>query len=212
MKSKSLFKDGTYWNRKLHIHIGLFLFLFIWLFSLSGLLLNHGNWKFSRFWENRKEREFVTAINIPAGIDSVRTLKSVLSQLKISGEVTHVKMMMPDSIDFDISYPGNIKKLHIDLKRRICIQKEIKFNFWGKLRTLHTFNGANKENTDLQPNWLITRVWRFSMDAIAVGLIFLSFSSWIMWYKIRRNYSWGLLALILGFVFAVYFIFLLRLI
>jgi hypothetical protein len=48
------------------------------------------------------------------------------------------------------------------------------------------------------------------MDAIAAGLIFLSISSWIMWYKIRHNYVWGYLALIIGFVMAAWFIFLLR--
>lgn len=205
-----LIKKLTYLNRRLHIHIGLFLVLFIWLFSFSGLLLNHGDWKFTSFWEERKENKTVTPVSIAAGLDSAQELKSILSQLKISGEVNNVKMTT-DSVDFSVSYPGHVSNIHADFKKGICVQKELSYNIWGKLRTLHTFNGANRDNPEIQPNWLIIRVWRFSMDAIALGLIFLSISSWIMWYKIKQNYSWGYLVLIFGFALAAYFVFLLRL-
>lgn len=211
MKFQPIFKNLAASNRRLHIYVGLFLVLFIWLFSFSGLLLNHGNWKFAGFWEKRKENKTVTPVSIPAGLDSFQVLQSIISQLKVAGEVNNVKMT-PDSIDFRVSYPGHVRNLHVDLKKRICVQKELSYNIWGKLSNLHTFNGANRENPDVAPNWFITRVWRFSMDAIAIGLIFLSISSWVMWYKIRKNYSWSYLALIVGFALAAYFVFLLRLI
>ena len=140
----------------------------------------------------------------------MQIVKNMLFQLKISGEVNNVKLTA-DSIDFSISYPGHVNNIHADFKKSICIQNELSYNIWAKLRTLHTFNGANRNNPSIQPNWLLTRVWRFSMDAIAIGLIFLSFSSWIMWYKIRKDYSWGYLTLIAGFAMAVYFVILLRL-
>jgi hypothetical protein len=182
----------------------------MWLFSVSGLLLNHDDWKFASFWEERKQNKKVTPINIPPGLDSIQIIKNMLFQLKISGEVNNVKLTA-DSIDFSISYPGHVNNIHADFKKSICIQNEFSYNIWGKLRNLHTFNGANRNNPSLQPNWLLTRVWRFSMDAIAIGLIFLSVSSWIMWYKIRKDYSWGYLTLIAGFAMAIYFVVLLRL-
>jgi hypothetical protein len=209
MKNKTQIKKLTHYNRRLHIHIGLFLILFIWLFSFSGLLLNHGDWKFSSFWEKRKEKKTEIAVSVPPGLDSLQRLKSILYQLKISGEVTNVKMTA-DSADFSVSYPGHVSNIHADFKNGRCVQNELSYNIWGKLRTLHTFNGSNRDNPGAEPNWLLTSVWRFSMDVIAVGLIFLSISSWIMWYKIRHNYVWGYLALIIGFVMAAWFIFLLR--
>ena len=118
--------------------------------------------------------------------------------------------MNADSVDFSVSYPGHVNNIHTDYKKSICVQNQLSYNIWGKLRTLHTFNGANKNNASTAPNWLLTRVWRFSMDGIAIGLIFLSVSSWIMWYKIRQDYAWGYFALLVGFLTAIYFVILLR--
>lgn len=209
MKSQSLLKNLTYWNRKLHIHIGLLLLLFIWLFSFSGLLLNHSQWKFASFWDEREEKLTQTPVIIPANLDSVRIINNLMEQLNLKGEVSEVKMSA-DSIDFRVSFPGTIRNLHIDFRKAICFQKEIHFNFWGKIRTLHTFNGANKANPNIEPNWVITHIWRFSMDGIAIGLIFLCISSWVMWFKIRKEYAWGSIVLALGFLGAIYFVFLLR--
>jgi hypothetical protein len=94
-----LIKNITYTNRRLHIHIGLFLVFFIWLFSISGLLLNHNDWKFASFWEERNLNKSVTPIDIPPGSDSMQIIKNMLFQLKISGEVNNVKLTA-DSIDF----------------------------------------------------------------------------------------------------------------
>ena len=194
----------------MHIHLGLFLLLFIWLFAFSGLLLNHGEWEISNFWEKRKETSTVTSIHIPASRDSSTLLGNIISQLKIQGEITDVKMW-PDSVHFQVSRPGQARSLQVDFKTGLCTQKAMQYNFAGKIRTLHTFNGVNKNNTDLKSNWLITSVWRLSMDGIAIGLLLLCISSWIMWYKIREKYGWGWIALILGFVGAIYFTVLLRL-
>ena len=42
------------WNRRLHYFLGLYFIFFVWLFALTGLLLNHGQWKVAEFWPNRK--------------------------------------------------------------------------------------------------------------------------------------------------------------
>lgn len=205
----NLSKNFNSINRKIHIHIGLFLLLFIWLFSLSGLLLNHGNWKFASFWEQRKETKRVNIIKVYNGLDSLNLIKDIITQLKISGEVQNTQLNS-DSVDFQIVYPGHIQNVHVDLHRGTCIEKDIKLNFWGKLHMLHTFNGENRQNEDAGPNWLITRIWKFSMDAIAVGLILITISSWLMWYKIRWNYPFSTFALIVGFIIAIYFVILIR--
>ncbi|MEX2233819.1 MAG: hypothetical protein WD824_16760 [Cyclobacteriaceae bacterium] len=202
-------KNLNFWNRKLHIHLGLFLLLFIWLFSISGLLLNHGSWEFASFWEQRKQKESVTEMTLPAGLDSAGLLHMVMGKLEISGEVTNVKYSA-DAFDFRVGSPGFGRDLHIDLAKGTVSQKEYELNVWGKIRTLHTFNGVDKNDIDKQANWVITQVWRFAMDGIAVALIFLCVSSWIMWYKIRKDYNWSAAVLIAGFLTSFYFVYLIR--
>jgi hypothetical protein len=201
-------KGITYWNRSLHIHLGLFLLLFLWLFSFSGLLLNHRNWETFKFWEKREEIKTTVPISIPEGRETDAVLKSAISQLKIAGEVSNVKTW-PDSIHFTVALPGLVRNLQVDFTSGICTQKEIKLNWSGKIQALHTFNGTNKRKTDPQTNWLITRIWRLSMDGIAIGMILLCASSWVMWYRIKENYTWGWVILISGFGVAGYFVFVL---
>jgi hypothetical protein len=201
------FKNINYWSRKFHIHLGLFMLLFIWLFSLSGLLLNHGSkWKFASFWNERKEKTTVTPVFIVADLDSSALLTTIIKQLKISGEISQVTLTT-DSIDFRVSIPGHERNLHVNFKEGTCTQKELIFNGWGKMRTLHTFNGINKNNPDLPPNWIITRIWQLTKDVLAIGFIILCFSSWILWYNIRNQYKWGLLFLLSGFALSIYFVF-----
>lgn len=202
-------RNLNFWNRKLHIHLGLFLLLFIWLFSISGLLLNHGSWEFASFWEQRKQKESVTKMTLPIALDSAGLLHMVMEKLEISGEVTNVKYST-DALDFRVGSPGVGRDLHVDLRSGTVSQKEYKLNIWGKIRTLHTFNGVDKKNIDKQPNWIITHVWRFAMDAIAVALILLCVSSWIMWYKIRKDYRWSATVLIAGFLTSIYFVYLIK--
>ena len=33
-----------FWNRKFHYYLGLYFLFFLWLFSLTGLMLNHQQW------------------------------------------------------------------------------------------------------------------------------------------------------------------------
>lgn len=201
-------KTFNFWNRKLHIHIGLLLLLFIWLFSLSGLLLNH-HWEFSSFWEQRKQKESVTQIALPVRLDSAALLHTVMQDLGISGEVTNVRYAA-DALDFRVGSPGFGRELHVDFATGSVTQKEFELNVWGKIRTLHTFNGVDKNNIKKEANWFVTSVWKFAMDAIAIAFIFLSVSSWVMWYKIRKEYRWGATVLTIGFLSFIYFVYLIR--
>lgn len=209
MKTSTLFENIIYWNRKFHIYAGLFLILFILFFSFSGLLLNHSEWKFASFWKERKETEIIIPVTIPVNPDTAALLQHFMKQLNITGEINNVKLT-PGNINFRVVKPGTSEDIHIDLNSRFSVRREMKYNLWGKIRILHTFNGSDKVNPEVQPNWLLTRIWRLTMDAVSIGLIFLCISSWIMWYKIRKNYSIGLIALIMGIAGAVFFVFLLR--
>lgn len=199
----------NFWNRKLHIHLGLFLLLFIWLFSLSGLLLNHGKWKFTSYWEQREQKESVIRISLPNLIDSAVIIHHVMDELKLSGEVNNVKFTT-GALDFRVGSPGTGADLHLDFDEKTVNVKQYQLNFWGKISTLHTFNGVDKANVEKPPNWLITYVWRFAMDGIAIALIFMCISSWVMWYKIKKDYKWAAAILIVGFLISFYFVYLLK--
>jgi hypothetical protein len=207
MKQVSFFRYILSRNRKFHIYAGLLLLLFIWLFSLSGLLLNHSQWKFAGFWEQRKQSEKITPVYLPSIPDSIETILNIMHQLNISGEISNLKSDQ-GSLDFRVMKPGNIRDVHIDLIKKVSTQKITLFNFWGKIKTLHTLNGVNKTPPDIRTNWIVTRIWRITMDIIAFGLIFLCISSWIMWYEVRLNYTKGVYVLILSLAGAIYFIFL----
>jgi hypothetical protein len=197
------------WNRKLHIYAGLFLLFFILLFSFSGLLLNHGQWKFASFWQERKESEKVIRIAIPSPRDSSALIGYLMKELNITGEISEVRSN-PESLSFRVARPGLIRNITADLKTGGCIIKEMEFNWWGKIRSLHTFNGSDKAHPEVKPNWSVTRLWRLTMDIVAIGLIFLCQSSWIMWSKVRKNYPAGFIFLIMGIIGAFVFIFLIR--
>ncbi|GAC1430587.1 MAG: hypothetical protein NVSMB7_06920 [Chitinophagaceae bacterium] len=209
MSKQSAFKKITIWNRKWHIHLGLFLLLFIWLFSLSGLLLNHSNWKFASFWDQRKEIKTTSAIVIAPDFDSAAAIRYITQYLHINGEVSEVNFNK-DSIDFRSSVPGHIRNIHVDLKRGICTQKETRFNLWGIIRTFHTFNGVKDNPSAATPNWIMTYIWRYTMDGIAIALMALCISSYIMWYKLNKRRVSGFILLAAGFAGAIYFIFLIR--
>ena len=209
MKSLISSENLIRWNRKLHILAGLFLLFFILLFSFSGLLLNHGQWKFASFWKERKEAEFDTLLPVPVTRDNSSLIGYYMKELNITGEISEVRSA-PESISFRVARPGLIRNISADLKTGNCVIKEMEFNRWGKIRSLHTFNGSDKAHPEAKPNWSVTNIWRLTMDIVAAGLIFLCLSSWIMWYKVRKNYPAGTILLILGIIGGIVFVFLIK--
>jgi hypothetical protein len=209
MKLPVLIENIFYWNRKFHIHAGLFLLLFILLFFLSGLFLNHNQLKVVSFWKERKESEIIIPVIIPVNPDTAALPKYFMKQLKLSGEIRNIKSTAV-GINFRVIKPGKIEDILVDYKSAMSVRKELVLNWWGKINNLHTFNGSDKLNPQVSPNWIITRLWRLTMDITAIGLILLCISSWIMWYKIRESYPYGLIILISGISGTIFFVFLLR--
>lgn len=206
MNKENIFKNLVDINRRLHIHLGLFLLLFIWLFFISGLIIHHGEWKFASFWEQRKESKTDFIIAFGYLHDDPDMIPRIQAQLNLVGEVSDV-LIKDGNIDFRVSSPGVVQEIHINSLTGMGVMKVMKYNFWGKLRTLHTFNGMDKNNPSISPNWFITKLWRLMMDIIAVVLIILCLGSWVMWYKVRRDYKWGYLLLGFGLVISGYYMF-----
>ena len=209
-QSQDMLKKFLTINRKFHILFGLFILLFIWLFFISGLIIHHGEWNFAKFYEKRVETKTAFIISLGVLHDDPGMVLRVESVLKIVGEISGLKVK-DGNIDFRVSSPGLVREIHIDSTNGQGIIKVMKYNFWGKLRTLHTFNGMDKSNPSISPNWFVTKLWRIMMDVTAILLIILCIGSWVMWYKVRKDYKWGYVLFGLGLIISGYYMFVLDL-
>ena len=195
------------WNRKVHIYLGLFLLLFIWLFSISGLIMNHGGWQFAGFYEQRNESKTDFYLPVSSLNDNPALVSQILTHLQISGEVENIRTIQ-EVIEFRVKSPGLVRDIQVNSKSGQGTMKEMKFNFWGKLKTLHNFNGVNKIDPSETPNWIVTKIWRLAMDIVVILLIILCLGSWVVWYRVRRDYKPGYFLLVFGFIVLSYYFFL----
>ncbi len=199
------------WNRKLHYYVGLYLLLFLWLFSFTGLLLNHPQWTFAEFWTNRKQSTFGQQIQHPPQGGDLIQARDIMRQLGIHGEIEWTKTRSDLSrLDFRVSRPGHIFEISTDLAQNRATVQRIDLNAWGVIRLLHTFTGVRTSDAVNQRDWSMTTIWALSMDALALGVIFMVFSSLYTWWNRTQYHGWGLAALGLGVVSCGFFVFGLR--
>lgn len=199
------------WNRKLHIYLGLYFTVFLWLFSVSGLLLNHMDWRFAEFWNNRRQSTAERSIHSPQRGDDLARARDLMQQLGLSGEVEWTASRPTDErFDFKVVRPGLNIEVRADLKRKVATLQEIKFNFWGVLRTSHTFSGVQAHGIQSERDWYLTKLWSFSMDAVAAGMIFLVLSSLVLAWERRERWLGSAVAFVTGVAGCAFFVFGLR--
>jgi hypothetical protein len=187
------------WNRKIHFYIGSFLLFFLWLFALTGLLLNHSDWTFAEFWPNRRQTDVAGVIQTPPSGSDLSQAQDIMKQLGIAGEIEWTTTRStPQLFEFQASRPGHSYRIKADLaQRRVTLHRD-DLNVWGVMHVLHTFTGVRLADPKNQRDWALTSVWAICMDAVAVGLIVMVFSSYYMWYALIRKRVLGLLVLALG--------------
>ena len=194
------------WNRKLHFYTGLYFLLFLWLFSVTGLLLNHSTWRFHQYWPQRKQTTSQHPIQPPAERDDLEKAQDLMQQLGISGEVEWpATPAAPGRFDFRVAKPGRMMEIKTDLAAGRATVERMEVNGWGVLTMLHTFSGVRVNDPKAQRDWLATKIWSFSMDALAVGLLFMVCSSYYMWYRLQAKRRWGWIALGLGMLSCGFF-------
>lgn len=194
------------WNAKLHYYSGLYLLLFIWLFSFTGLVLNH-HWGISNFWPKRTESTFTQQIQ-PARVNSSLALAAdLMRQLHLRGEVVmNDSPAEPERFDFQVVKPALLTDIRVDLRNNQATVHQIRLNVWGFMEMLHTFDVEKREGSGSPRNWLLSEIWCFMMDAVAVGLIFMVLSSYYMWFRLKKIHVWGWITLALGFAICGFFV------
>jgi hypothetical protein len=205
---------GTFevWNRRLHFYIGLYLLFFLWLFAFTGLLLNHPKWTFADFWPTRRQTTFERQIKSPLAGPDLTQARNILKQLGLTGEIEWTSARADSRrLDFRASRPGQMFEIKADFDRGRATVQRIEVNAWGVMRILHTFTGVRAGDSRNQRDWVLTSIWAFSMDAVAIGLLIMVFGSYYMWWRQPRKRAWGLVALLSGWMTCALFVVGLRL-
>jgi hypothetical protein len=204
---RGLTDKALFWNRRVHYFLGLYLLFFCWLFALTGLLLNHPRWEFAQFWPDRVQTTSEQSIQVRPLATDIERAWDLMGQLGIAGEV---QWPAPPSaagpFAFQVSRPGLIVDVKADLSSGRATVQRTALNAWGVLHVLHTFTGVRPGDTRNERDWVLTTVWALAMNAVALGLIVMVLSSYVMWFRLRAKRFGGAIALVSGFVACVAFV------
>lgn len=195
------------WNARLHYYLGLYFLFFIWLFALTGLLLNHGMWGMADFQRSRTTTKSEHAVILNRTGTPLSDAHDLMRQLRIEGEVQWVGTPSnANRFDFRVSKPNVQTEVRVDLGTTIAAVERTKVNALGTLRALHLFTGVRMNDAKNDRDWLLTKLWVFSMDAVAVGLLLMVGSGIWMWHETDHKRVWGLIVLTAGMVCSAWFL------
>jgi hypothetical protein len=187
------------WNRRLHFYLGLFFLLFLWLFSLTGLLLNHGQWQLAQAANERRETRSETAIDPLSGATDLERAHELMRQLHLTGEIEWPSTpQQAGRLEFGVSRPTEAAQVRVDLTQNRASVQHFENSRLAALRIFHTFSGSRFNTANSQRDWLLTTIWVLSMDSLAGGLIVMVLGSYYMWYRLKRKRRLGAVVLAAG--------------
>ena len=192
------------WNRKLHFYLGLYFLFFLWLFSLTGLMLNHQGW-FTDLYD-RHQVSYDPPIETPAGDNRTEQTLDLMRQLNLRGEVDWPASQPVGHIDFNVARPNGAAQVRVDLNAKQAYIKEFKNSDLHAFQIFHTFSGTRFNQPSSRRDWVVTSVWVFAMDALAAGLIVMVLGSYYMWWRLKKQKALGVTTLLLGFLICSLFV------
>ena len=193
-----------HWNRKLHYCFGLYSLCFLWLFSLTGLMLNHQQW--FRDLYQRIETKYDVAIERPSGETDLALARDVMQQLNLRGEIDWPATRPVGHLDFGVSRPNGAAQVRVDLNARHAYVREFTNSHLHAFQIFHTFSGSRFTQSASERDWALTSVWVFAMDALAAGLIVMVLGSYFMWWRLKKGKALGLASLGAGFAACLVFV------
>ena len=203
------------WNKKIHIYLGLYMLLFLWLFSISGLFINHHNW-FERP-PKPEQVKWEKTIEPPQGVDDQAKAEDLRAQLGLSGEIVRARANRkppPGHFTFSLVRMGRILFVDADLEKSVATiqyrtQTAGSLVFRQTIENLHVMTGVRGVWGEPQPrtrDWWVVKLWSFSIDAVAVGFMVLVLTSIYMWYLRRRTWLVGSIVFVAGILSCSFFI------
>lgn len=194
------------WNRRLHYFLGLYFLLFIWLFSFTGLLLNHPRWRLSRI-PNDANPPFEQTIQSPSGKTQLAQAQEIIQQLGLQGEIDWPASQRPNQLEFNVAYPRRATQVRVDLQAMRASVRQTERPMWSAITISHTFSGSRYNALTTGRDWLLTTLWTIAMDALAIGLLVMLFGSYYMWFRLKAKRTLGFIALAAGLLFCGLFVF-----
>jgi hypothetical protein len=192
------------WNKKLHYYLGLYFLFFLWLFSLTGLMLNHQQW-FTDLYE-RKQTTHEKEIEPPTGETQLARTQDLMRQLNLAGEIDWPVDQPVGHLDFTVSRPNGASRVRADINARRAYIREFQNGHFHAFQIFHTFSGSRFNQPASQRDWMMTSIWVFTMDALAAGLIVMVLGSYYMWWRLKKRKSVGVAALAAGFAICALFV------
>ena len=184
---------------KAHIYLGLFLVVDLWLFSLTGLFLNHPQWGVNDYRAAAKWVESTVPVKVPDAGSPLERARDYMRQLGLEGELVSVRHVAEQQeFRFDLYKPGRNARVRIDLERAQARVGRQQVDSYGMLNQLHILTAMQRfDPKKEQLTWVATRLWVLTMDGLALGLIVLVLTALYMWIQTGKFLS-GAVALILG--------------
>ncbi len=184
------------WNRRLHFYLGLLFLFFIWLFAVTGLLLNHGTWTMAQAANQRQETRAERTVRPLVGTTDLERARDLMGQLGLVGEIDWPSTPQPAGrLEFNVSRPNDSSRVRLDLAQQVATVQHFESSRLGAFRTFHTFSGSRVNAPSSQREWVLTSVWVFAMDALAVSLIVMVLGSYYMWFRLKPKRRLGLVVL-----------------
>jgi hypothetical protein len=202
--SRNVAKTIETWNRKLHYYLGLYFLFFLWLFALTGLMLNHQQW-FRNLYD-RAESRLQLSIETPLGDTVLEQASDVMRQLGLQGEIDFPANQPVWHIDFSVSRPNGAAQVRVDLTAKKAYIREFENGRLHAFQIFHTFSGSRFNQPASQRDWIVTSLWVWAMDALALGLIVMVLGSYYMWWKLKKRKALGVAVLTAGLASCAIFV------
>ena len=192
------------WNRRLHIWLGLYMLLFLWVIAVSGLFMNHPGWFNAQLVRTSVEQ----TVMMPETGTDLEKATDIMDQLGITGEVLIRGNTPEGKFNFTCVRPNLRQFVSVDLATFNATLQLVDLQLVGTLGDLHTFTGVRgiyREPNSIR-DWLPTRIWSFSMDAVAIGVILMVLTSLYMgWQRLKVHPLGSMASFALGIIVTVYF-------
>ena len=195
------------WNARIHYYLGLYFLFFIWLFAVTGVLLNHGMWGMGDFQRSRTASKSEHRVSLPKSETQLADAKDLMRQLQIDGEIQWLATPADGTrLDFRVVRPGLQTEVKVDLKQTTATVERTKTNALAISRNLHVFTGVRLNDSKNDRDWIVTTVWAYSMDAVALGLLVMVATGLWIWLQSKLPRVPGLIALGAGVACCAWFV------